>query len=140
MLASLKNALKVTELKNKLIFTLMMLFVFRVAAHIPVPGIDPSAFKNLVDQNMLLGFFDVVSGGAFKNVSVVAMGIFPYINASIIMQLLTVIVPKLEQLSKEGDEGRRKMSQYTRYFTAVLAFIQSIGLAVFMKGSLATPG
>lgn len=118
----------------------MMLFVFRIAAHIPVPGIDPSAFKNLVDQNTLLGFFDVVSGGAFKNVSVVAMGIFPYINASIIMQLLTVIVPKLEQLAKEGEEGRKKMSQYTRYFTAVLAFIQAIGLSIFMKGSLETPG
>lgn len=140
MLDSLKSALKVTELKNKLIYTLMMLFVFRIAAHIPVPGIDPTAFKSLVDQNSLLGFFDIVSGGAFKNVSVVAMGIFPYINASIIMQLLTVIVPKLEQLAKEGDEGRKKMSQYTRYFTAVLAFIQAIGLSIFMKGSLEIPG
>lgn len=140
MLDSLKSALKNPELKNKLLYTLMMLFVFRLAAHIPVPGVNPEAFRNLASQNSLLGFFDVVSGGAFANMSVAAMGIFPYINASIIMQLLTVIVPKLEQLSKEGEEGRKKISQYTRYFTAVIAFVQAIGLSIFMKASLENPG
>ncbi len=136
MLDTVKNALKVTELKNKLLFTLALLFVFRIAAHIPVPGVDPRLFQELANSNTLLGFFDVISGGAFKNVSVVAMGIFPYINASIIMQLLTVVIPKLEQLAKEGEEGRKKITQYTRYFTAVLAFIQAIGLSLYMRNSL----
>ncbi|MBM7853846.1 preprotein translocase subunit SecY [Desulfohalotomaculum tongense] len=140
MLNSLKNALKVSELKNKLLFTLAMLLVFRVAAHIPVPGVDPTVFEELANSNALLGFFDVISGGAFKNVSVVAMGIFPYINASIIMQLLTVVVPRLEQLAKEGEEGRKKITQYTRYFTAVIAFIQAIGLSIYLKGALENPG
>ncbi|WP_031517178.1 preprotein translocase subunit SecY [Desulfofalx alkaliphila] len=140
MLDSLRNAFKVSELKNKLLFTLAMLLVFRVAAHIPVPGVDPSLFKELAQSNMLFGFFDVISGGAFANISVVAMGIFPYINASIIMQLLTVVIPRLEQLAKEGEEGRKKITQYTRYFTAVLAFIQAIGLSIYLKAALANPG
>ncbi len=136
MLDTVKSALKVTELRNKLLFTLALLFVFRIAAHIPVPGVDPRLFEELASNNTLLGFFDVISGGAFTNVSVVAMGIFPYINASIIMQLLTVVIPKLEQLAKEGEEGRKKITQYTRYFTAILAFIQAIGLSLFMRNSL----
>ncbi|MTI80756.1 MAG: preprotein translocase subunit SecY [Firmicutes bacterium] len=139
MLDSLKNALKVGELKNKLLFTLAILLVFRIAAHIPVPGVDASMFEQLANDNALLGFFDVISGGAFANVSVVAMGIFPYINASIIMQLLTVVIPRLEQLSKEGEEGKKKITQYTRYFTAVIAFVQAIGLSVYMRGALANP-
>ncbi|MBO8136865.1 MAG: preprotein translocase subunit SecY [Desulfotomaculum sp.] len=140
MLDSLKNALKIGELKNKLLFTLAMLLVFRVAAHIPVPGVDSRVFEQLANSNALLGFFDVISGGAFKNVSVVAMGIFPYINASIIMQLLTVVIPRLEQLAKEGEEGRKKITQYTRYFTAVIAFVQAIGLSIYMRGTLENPG
>lgn len=140
MLDTLRSAFKVSELKNKLLFTLALLFVFRVAAHIPVPGVDPKLFEQLAQSNMLFGFFDVISGGAFKNVSVVAMGIFPYINASIIMQLLTVVVPRLEQLAKEGEEGRKKITQYTRYFTAILAFIQAIGLSVYLRASLENPG
>lgn len=139
MLNSLKTAFKLDELRSKLLFTLAMLFLFRVGAHIPVPGINPETFANLLTKGQLLGFFDVISGGAFKNASIFAMSITPYINASIIMQLLTVVIPHLERLAKEGEEGRKKITQYTRYFTAVLAFIQAIGMSVALKGALVHP-
>ncbi|MDO7788905.1 preprotein translocase subunit SecY [Desulforamulus aquiferis] len=139
MLDSLKTAFKLEELRGKLLFTLAMIFLFRVGAHIPVPGVNPEAFANLLTQGALLGFFDVISGGAFKNASIFAMSITPYINASIIMQLLTVVIPHLEKLAKEGEEGRKKITQYTRYFTAVLAFIQAIGMSVALKGALVNP-
>ena len=139
MLNSLKTAFKLDELRSKLLFTLAMLFLFRVGAHIPVPGINPEAFANLLTKGQLLGFFDVISGGAFKNASIFAMSITPYINASIIMQLLTVVIPHLEKLAKEGEEGRKKITQYTRYFTAVLAFIQALGMSMALKGALVNP-
>ena len=129
----LKSAFKVSELRNKLLFTLGMIFIFRVGAHIPVPGVDVDAFRELISTaGVVLGFFDVISGGAFKSFSVFAMSIIPYINASIIMQLLTVVIPHLERLAKEGEEGRKKISQYTRYFTVILAFLQAIGMSVMM--------
>jgi len=140
LLDALKSALKSSELKQKLLFTLAMIFVFRVAAHIPVPGVDSEMFRQLMEGNQLLGFFDVITGGAFMNVSVVAMGVFPYINALIIIQLLTVVIPKLEQLAKEGEEGRKKITQYTRYFTVVIAFVQAIGLSFFLGNALENPG
>ncbi|MEG6523402.1 preprotein translocase subunit SecY [Desulfotomaculum sp. 1211_IL3151] len=139
MLNSLTTAFKLDELRSKLLFTLAMLFLFRVGAHIPVPGVNPEAFANLLTKGQLLGFFDVISGGAFKNASIFAMSITPYINASIIMQLLTVVIPHLEKLAKEGEEGRKKITQYTRYFTAVLAFVQAIGMTMALKGALASP-
>ncbi|AEF93136.1 preprotein translocase, SecY subunit [Desulfotomaculum nigrificans CO-1-SRB] len=139
MLNSLKTAFKLEELRGKLLFTLAMLFIFRVGAHIPVPGVNPEAFAQLLKGGQLLGFFDVVSGGAFKRASIFAMSITPYINASIIMQLLTVVIPHLERLAKEGEEGRKKITQYTRYFTAVLAFIQAIGMSVALKNALVNP-
>ncbi|WP_066640456.1 preprotein translocase subunit SecY [Desulfolucanica intricata] len=133
MLSSLQNALKVGELRTKILFTLGMLFVFRFGVHVPVPGVNPDVIADLIKTGALLGFFDVISGGAFKNFSVFAMSITPYINASIIMQLLTVIIPTLERLAKEGQEGRRKISQYTRYFTVILAFVQAIGLVFALR-------
>ncbi|MEW5761947.1 MAG: preprotein translocase subunit SecY [Bacillota bacterium] len=140
---SLQAALKVTELRNKLLFTLGMLLIFRVGAHIPTPGVRPEAVEELLrtGAGAILGFFDVISGGAFKNLSIFAMGIIPYINASIIMQLLTVVIPRLERLAKEGEEGRKKIVQYTRYGTAVLAFLQAIGMSVALrhKGVLVAP-
>lgn len=139
-LSTLQTALKVTELRNKLLFTLAMLLVFRIGAHIPTPGVRPEAMTELIASGALFGFFDVISGGAFKNFSLFAMGIIPYINASIIMQLLTVVVPALERLSKEGEEGRKKIVQYTRYGTAILAFLQAIGMSVAIKGALINPG
>lgn len=139
MLDSLKNALKIDELRRKIMFTLAMIFVFRLGAHIPVPGVNSQVFADLVNSNALFGFFDVISGGSFKNFSIFAMSITPYINASIIMQLLTVVIPKLERLAKEGEEGRKKITQYTRYLTVVLAFVQAIGTSVALKHAMEKP-
>jgi preprotein translocase subunit SecY len=141
MLNSFQQAIKIGDLRKKLLFTLFMLLVFRVGAHIPVPGINPDAIADLL-KGQLFGFFDIISGGAFKRFSVFAMSITPYINASIIMQLLTVVVPKLEELNKEGEEGRKKIAQYTRYGTVVLGFIQAIGMAAALSkaGAIITPG
>ncbi|NPV30140.1 MAG: preprotein translocase subunit SecY [Firmicutes bacterium] len=129
MLESLKSAWKLGDLRSKLLFTLVMLLIFRVGAHIPVPGINHQVLEKLLG-GQLFGFFDVISGGAFRRLSVFAMSITPYINASIIMQLLTVVIPRLEQLAKEGEAGRKIIVQYTRYGTVVLGFIQAIGMAV----------
>lgn len=117
-----------------------MIFIFRLGAHVPVPGVNPDRFAELVNSGVIFGFFDIISGGALKNFSVFAMGIMPYINASIILQLLTVVIPHLERLQKEGEEGRKKITQYTRYLTVVLAFIQGIGMVVGVGGSLQNPG
>lgn len=140
MLDSLKNAIKVSELRTKLLFTLGMIFIFRLGAHIPIPGVNPERFAELVASGLIFGFFDVISGGALKNFAIFAMGITPYINASIIMQLLTVVIPHLERLNKEGPEGRKKITQYTRYLTVVLAFIQGLGMVIGVGGSLQNPG
>lgn len=141
MANAFQQAFKVGDLKRKLLFTLLMLLVFRLGAHIPVPGINPDAMQELL-KGQLFGFFDIISGGAFKRFSVFAMSITPYINASIIMSLLTVVVPRLEELKKEGEEGNKKIAQYTRYGTVVLAFIQSIGMAVALSktGAIVDPG
>ncbi|NMC26812.1 MAG: preprotein translocase subunit SecY [Syntrophomonadaceae bacterium] len=141
MLNQFQQTLKIGDLRSKLLFTLMMLLVFRVGAHIPVPGINTEALQQLL-QGQLFGFFDIISGGAFKRFSVFAMSITPYINASIIMQLLTVVVPRLEELNKEGQEGKKKIAQYTRYGTVVLAFIQAIGMSIALgrSGAIANPG
>lgn len=133
ILTGLKAAFKVGELRNKLLFTLTMIFIFRVGTHIPVPGVDVEKFNELIAGGMIFGFFDVISGGAFKSFSVFAMSIIPYINASIIMNLLQVVIPHLERLAKEGEEGRKKISQYTRYFTVVLALLQAVGMSVMMS-------
>ncbi len=140
MLGSFKTAFKVSELRTKLLYTLGMIFIFRLGAHIPVPGVVPERFAELVNSGVIFGFFDIISGGALKNFSVFAMGIMPYINASIILNLLTVVIPHLEKLKKEGEEGRKKITQYTRYLTVVLAFIQGIGMVVGVSGSLQNPG
>ncbi len=139
MLESLRNAVKIEELRGKILFTVLMLLVFRIGAHIPVPGVSTEVFAELVESGILFGFFDVISGGAFKNFSIFAMSITPYINASIIMQLLTVVIPHLERLAKEGEEGRKKITQYTRYLTVVLAFIQAIGMSVALKHAFLKP-
>ena len=133
MLSTLKSAVKAEDTRKKILFTLMMFLVFRIGAHIPVPNINSEVIHQLTEQAKLLGFFDMISGGAFKNFSIFAMSITPYINASIIMQLLTVIIPKLEQLAKED---RKKIAEYTRYLTVVLAFVQAIGVSFGFKGAL----
>ena len=139
MLESLRSSVRVSELRSKLLFTLAMIFVFRLGAHIPIPGVNPERFAELVSSGMIFGFFDVISGGALKNFAIFAMGITPYINASIIMQLLTVVIPHLERLKKEGAEGTKKITQYTRYLTVVLAFVQGLGMVIGVKGALINP-
>lgn len=119
-----------------MIFTMLMLIVYRLGSFIPVPGMNTEALSKLIESGGLLGFFDVISGGAFKNFAVFAMNITPYINATIIMQLLTIAIPSLEALAKEGEEGRRKIAQYTRYFTVVLALIQALALSWGLRSYL----
>ena len=123
-----RNAWRIEDLRKKIVFTLVMLLVYRIGSFIPVPFVDSSYLKNLVGSDNLLGLLDIISGGAFGNYTIFAMGITPYINASIIMQLLTVAIPRLEELSKEGEEGRNKINQYTRYLAIVLGFVQSAGI------------
>lgn len=133
MFKTIRDAFKVPDLRSKLIFTLLMLFVIRIGAAIPIPGIDSSFLKSYFDNSELLGMFDAFSGGAFKNMTLFAMGIVPYINASIIMNLLTVAIPYLEELQKEGAEGRKKIAKLTRYFTVILALVQSTALSISLR-------
>jgi preprotein translocase subunit SecY len=125
VLSTLKNAWKVPELRKRLLFTLFMLAIFRLGNFIPVPGIDTSKLVKLTESGTLFSFYDMISGGAFSRFSIFAMGVVPYINASIIMQLLQIAVPSLEQLSKEGEEGRKKIQQYIRYSSILFGIIQA---------------
>ncbi len=127
------NAFKIPDLRRKILVTLLILIIFRVVAHIPVGGVDIAGLKNLFQSNQLLGLLDIFSGGTLANFSVISLGLNPYINASIIMQLLTMVFPKLEELSKEGEQGRQKINQYTRYLTVPLSLIQSIGMYTLLK-------
>ncbi|MEA4963232.1 preprotein translocase subunit SecY [Lutispora sp.] len=136
MFNTIRNAWKIPDLRKRMIFTLLMLVIFRLGSFIPVPGMNTEALARLIESGGLLGFFDVISGGAFKNFAIFAMNISPYINASIIMQLLTIAIPSLEALAKEGEEGRKKIAQYTRYGTVVLALIQATALSIGLKGYL----
>ena len=124
----LKTAIKIPELKKKILFTALILFIFRLLAHIPVAGVDLVSLKQLFLNNQFLGLLDVFSGGTLANFSVMALGLNPYINASIIFQLLTMVFPKLEALSKEGEYGREKINQYTRMVTVPLAAMQGFGM------------
>ncbi|MDO8282221.1 MAG: preprotein translocase subunit SecY [Thermodesulfovibrionia bacterium] len=132
IVASFKNVFKIPELKSRILFTLGLLAVYRIGAHIPTPGIDGLELsKFLLDRGgALMGFFDMFSGGALSRATIFALGIMPYISASIILQLLTVVVPALGKLAKEGESGRKKITQYTRYGTVVISIIQSLGIAV----------
>lgn len=127
---------KLKELRQRLLFVLIALFIFRICTHIPVPGIDPSALADLFNRQSgtILDMFNMFSGGALGRLSVVALGIMPYISASIIMQLLSFIDPRLKQLRKEGELGRRKITQYTRYGTVLLATFQAFGVAIALEG------
>jgi preprotein translocase subunit SecY len=140
VLSALANVFKITELRQKVVFTLVMFMIFRLGTHIPVPGVNASVIEQLFNSGNLFGLLDLFSGGALSKFSVFAMSITPYINASIIMQLLKVVVPTLEQWSKEGVEGQKKITQITRYSTVVLAFIQAIGMAYGLKAAIINPG
>ncbi|MDI3481403.1 MAG: preprotein translocase subunit SecY [Tepidanaerobacteraceae bacterium] len=140
MLEALRNAWKIPDLRKRIQFTVLMLIIFRVGAFVPVPGMDPAAVKSLIEKGALLGFFDIISGGAFKQFSVFAMSITPYINSSIIVQLLTIVIPKWEEMAKEGEAGRKVLAQYTRYGTVILALLQAVGLSIGFRTAMKHPG
>jgi preprotein translocase subunit SecY len=131
----LKNLWQVTDLRNRVLFTLAMLGVYRIGNHIPTPGVNQTALALLADaqKNTMFGLYDMFSGGNLSKVTIFALGIMPYISSSIILQLLTVVWPYLERLSREGELGRRKITQYTRYLTGVLAIVQAMSIAVFLE-------
>ncbi len=137
-----QNLFKIPELKKRVFFTLGLLIVYRIGVHVPVPGIDAVALASFFAKakGTILGLFDMFSGGALERLSVFALGIMPYISASIILQLLTVVVPHLERLSKEGEQGRKKITQYTRYGTVVLSIIQGFGISVGLESMMAPGG
>lgn len=126
---------KVKEIRDRIIYVLALLVIFRIAAHIPVPGVNAENLRILFQSNEVLGLFNIFSGGAFENFSIVMLGVGPYITASIVVQLLTMIVPKLEEMSKEGETGRKKISQYTRYLAVPFAIAQSYGTIVLLQRS-----
>ena len=132
MFETIRNAWKVKDLRKKILYTLVMLLVYRLAGVIPVAGIDTAKVASTMQNFSLLNFMAAMTGNQFSEMTIMAMGITPYINASIIMQLLTVAIPYLENLQKEGEEGRKKIAQYTRYATVILGFIQAVGLVVGM--------
>jgi preprotein translocase subunit SecY len=142
VIESLKNIFRVPDLRNRLLFTLGMLAVYRLGNHIPTPGVDARALTEFFEQNRgtWFGFVDMFSGGNLSRVTVFALGIMPYISASIILQLLTVVWPYLEKLSKEGELGRKKITQYTRYGTVLLSVVQSAGIAAFLQKTELTGG
>ncbi len=134
-LSSLQNVFKIAELKSRLLFTFGLLAVYRMGAHIPTPGINGEELSKFLTERggALMGFFDMFSGGALSRVTIFALGIMPYISASIIFQLLTVVIPSIGKLAKEGEAGRKKITRYTRYGTIVISLIQSFGIAVGLE-------
>lgn len=137
MVSALKNIFAIPDLRKRVLFTFAMLAVYRIGGHIPTPGIDSEALLRMFErqQEGVLGIVDMFSGGFFSQLTLFALGIMPYITASIVLQLLTVIWPYLEKLSKEGEAGRKKITQYTRYGTVVLALVQSFGIAIWLESS-----
>src|SRR6202165_2678968 len=137
MVTSIANMFRIPELRKRLLFTLGILAVYRLGIFVTTPGVDRVAMRRVVaSSGGLLGLFNLFSGGALEQLSIFALGIMPYISASIILQLLTVVVPTLEKLSKEGEMGRRKINQYTRYGTIALSIVQSLGVAFWLKSPL----
>jgi len=136
VLGSIRNIFKIPELKNRVLFTLGLLAVYRIGAHIPTPGINGEALSKFLTERggAMMGFMDMFSGGALSRLTIFALGIMPYISASIIFQLLTVVIPALGKLAKEGETGRKKIVRYTRYATVVIAGIQSFGIAMGLEG------
>src|ERR1700752_4562712 len=130
------NLFRIEDLRKRLFFTLALLAVYRLGAHIPTPGINTSVLTEIFNQsasNSMLGIFDLFSGGRFRRMTIFALGIMPYITSSIILQLMTVVFPYLERLQKEGELGRRKITQYTRYLTIALSIIQSLSIAATLQ-------
>jgi len=136
MLKTLRNAFKIKDVRKKLIFTFMMLVVTRIGSQLPIPGVETSFFKDFFarQNNDAFGFFNAMTGSSFTNMSVFALSITPYITSSIIMQLLTIAIPKLEEMQRDGEDGRKKIAEYTRYVTVGLALIESVAMAIGFGG------
>jgi len=136
LIESIRNIFKIPELKNRILFTLSLLIVYRIGAHIPTPGIDGAALSRFLTERAaaMMGFFDMFTGGALSQMAIFALGVMPYISASIIFQLLTVVIPALGRIAKEGEAGRKKIVKYTRYATVGIATIQSFGMAIGLEG------
>ena len=134
-LDAIANVFRIPDLRKRVLFTLGLLAVYRLGGHIPTPGINLDRWAAIFERNAggIFGFFDLFAGGNIRRLTVFALGIMPYITSSIILQLLTVVVPTLEKLSKEGELGRRKITQYTRYGTIALSIVQALGIAVFLE-------
>jgi preprotein translocase subunit SecY len=139
---SLRNLFAVADLRNRVLFTLALLAVYRVGNHIPTPGVNAEALAVLAQQaqNTMFGLYDMFTGGSLSRITIFALGVMPYISSSIILQLLTVVWPYLERLSREGELGRRKITQYTRYLTLVLAAVQALGIAIWLERNTDVPG
>lgn len=133
MIDSFRDAFRLPDLKRRILFTLAALFVFRLGAHVPTPGVNAAALGRLFEQGGVLGFLDLFAGGALSRFSIFALGVTPYINSSIVMQLLAVVVPSLEKMQKEGEDGRKKIVQYTRYGTIIFALIQAVGMTGWLR-------
>src|SRR3990167_927404 len=133
LLSPIINSWKTPELRRKILITALIFIIFRIFAHIPLPGVDSAKLRSLFSQNQFLGLLDIFSGGTLVNFSVMALGLNPYINASIILQLLTIVFPSLEELSREGEYGREKINQYTRFLTVPLSAVQAIGMYALLK-------
>lgn len=140
MLSTLRNAWKVPELKKRFLWTIFLVAIFRIGTHIPVPGISTNVLKNLASSGTIFGFYDLLSGGAFRQFSIFALSVTPYINASIIVQLLTIAIPSLEQLSKEGEEGRKKIQKITRILSIFIGFVLAFGTYSMVAAKGATIG
>ncbi len=142
MISAIQNIFRIPDLKKRVLYTMGMLAVYRVGCHIPTPGIDSQALAHFFAQarGTLLGMFDMFSGGALEKLTVFALGIMPYISASIIFQLLTVVIPAIEKLSKEGESGRKKITQYTRYGTIVLSVVQALGISIGLESMTGAAG
>ena len=135
MLETLRNAFKIKDIRKRVIFTFFMLIVIRVGSQLPIPGVDSQVFANWFASQTADGmnFFDAITGGSFYNFSVFALNITPYITSSIIMQLLTIAIPKLEEMQRDGEEGRKKIAEFTRYLTIVLAFVEAVAMTIGLK-------
>jgi preprotein translocase subunit SecY len=140
LIKTLRNIWSIEELRSKILFTLMLIVIYRVGTHIVLPGIDPTHLKTGGNSNGILGLIDAFSGGAFNQASIFALGIMPYISASIFMQLMTVLVPRFQKMQKEGDSGRKKITQYTRYLTVGVTALQASAYVTYLKGMTQTGG
>lgn len=142
MLGTFQSVFKIEELRKRIFYTLSLLVVYRIGGHIPTPGIDASVLQSFFagSSGTLLGMFDMFAGGAFQKATIFALGIMPYISASIIMQLLGAVIPYIQKLQKEGEEGRRKITQYTRYGTVIIAAMQAYGTSVYLKSIIGPDG